>query len=123
MAVGDMKYKFTDNDGQIQELEIPATVLRSGKHRGLNNRQTIMEYAFKQGFNVDEPKIEKKNSNTKTKARSRKPNEVKRMIIDKIQDAIQDLGEINVLNSERQIQIEINGNLYEVTLVQKRKQS
>lgn len=121
MAVGDMKYKFTDNDGQIQELEIPATVLRSGKHRGLNNRQTIMEYAFKQGFNVDESKIEKKISNTK--ARSRKPNEVKRMIINKIQDAIQDLGEINVLNSERQIQIEINGNLYEVTLVQKRKQS
>lgn len=121
MAVGDMKYKFTDNDGVLQEVEIPAAVLRSGKHRGLTNRQTLMEYAFKQGFNVDEPKIEKKTPTTNTKARSRRPNDTKRAIISKIDDALQELGTTNVLNVERQIQVEIGDNLYEVTLVQKRK--
>lgn len=119
MAVGDMKYKFTDLDNEMQEIVIPADVLRKGKRAGKTNRQTIMEYAFEQGFNV--PKPEPTTKKTKTK-RTRKPNETKGALMEALRGAMIDLGEVIVVNPERQLQVIIDNTTYEFTLVQKRVQ-
>jgi len=119
MAVGDLKYKFVDKNGEQQELEVPASVLRSGKHRGLSNRETIMEYAASKGYAVDAP--EPKKTKTKTgKRNTRKPDEQKRKLIAVIGETLSIFGSINILNPERQIQIEVDGELFEVTLTKKR---
>lgn len=118
MAVGDMKYKFMDLDNNEQEIVIPAEVLRKGKRAGMNNRQTIMKYAYDQGFNVEKPKeVEKK---TTSKKRTRKPNETKANLIKVLQESLQAMGETNIINPERQVQVVIDGVTYEFTLVQKR---
>lgn len=117
MAVGDMHYKFIDKDGQTQEIDIPAEVLRKGKREGLSNRETMMRFCADQGFNVDAPKAKSK---PKRKA-TRKPDEQKRAIIEVVNQALSALGEVNVTNEERQIQITINDDLFELTLVKKRK--
>lgn len=118
MAVGDMIYKFTDLDGVPQELVVPATVLRSGKKRGLSNRETIMEYAFNEGFAVTQPEASPKK--TKSTSRKRQPNEKKRLLIERLVQSVSDLGEINVINPERQVQVSLDGQMFEFTLVQKR---
>lgn len=120
MAVGDLKYKFSDNDGTLQEIEVPAAVLRSGKKAGLTNRQTILKYAAEHGFNVDAPK--EAATPKKKVSRTRKPDEQKRQIIQIVSDSLGELGEINVVNVERQVQVVIDGETFELTLVKKRKQ-
>lgn len=117
MAVGDMKYKFMDLDNNEQEIVIPAEVLRKGKRAGMNNRQTIMKYAYDQGFNVEKPKETEKKTTSK---RTRKPNEIKANLITTLQESLQAMGEVNVINPERQVQVVIDGVTYEFTLVQKR---
>ena len=117
MAVGDMHYKFIDKDGQTQEIDIPAKVLRSGKREGLSNRETMMRYCAEQGFNVDAPAAKSKPKRKVT----RKPDEQKRMIIEMVGQTLSELGEVNILNEERQLQIAIDEDLFELTLVKKRK--
>lgn len=114
-----MKYKFTDKDGVIQEVNIPAEVLRKGKREGLTNKQTILQYIAGEGYNVDTPKIEQKPK--VPKARNRKPDEQKREIINRVADVLIDLGAVDIINPERQIQVQINGETYELTMVKKRK--
>ena len=117
MAVGDMRYKFTDKNGVAQEIDIPAEVLRKGKRQGLSNRQTMMAYAADHGFNVDAPAMPDKPKRKTT----RKPDDQKRMIIDKMADVLAELGNTIIINPERQVQVDINGDLFEITLVKKRK--
>lgn len=119
MAVGDMHYKFIDKDGKTQEVDIPAEVLRKGKREGLSNRETMMRFCADQGFNVDAPKAKSKSKRKPT----RKPDEQKQSIINVLTEAMRMQGnvEINIINAERQFQITIDGNLYEVTLVKKRQ--
>lgn len=117
MAVGDMKYKFTDNNGDLQEVNVPAAVLRSGKRQGLSNKETIMKYAFENGYAVDAPVLPEK----KPRKFTRKPDTQKQKIIETIAAALEDDGKVTILNEERQIQIEINNDLFEITLVKKRK--
>ena len=119
MAVGDMHYKFIDKDGQTQEIDIPAKVLRSGKREGLSNRETMMRYCAEQGFNVDAPAAKSKSKRKVT----RKPDEQKQSIINVLANAMEEQGnvEINVINPERQFQITLDNELYEITLVKKRK--
>lgn len=117
MAVGDMKYAFTDLDGLQQEVEIPAAVLRSGKHRGLNNKQSIMDYLYKQGYAVAKPDI----PDTPKKVRARKIDEKKQKLLDTISKSIETLGSVISMNSDRMVQIEIDNELYEITIVKKRK--
>jgi hypothetical protein len=118
MAVGDMKYKFTDQAGAEQEVMVPAEVLRKGKRAGKTNRQTILEYAAEQGFDVDVPQATPK----KTSKRTRKPNKTKADLIDRLSATLSDVGEVNVVNPERQVQVTIEGTIFEFTLVQKRSQ-
>ena len=114
-----MKYKFTDKDGVVQEVEIPANVLRTGKREGLTNKQTILRYIADEGYNVDKPQVEKKPK--VQKARNRKPDEQKREIINRVANVLADLGDTTIVNPERQIQVQINGETYELTMVKKRK--
>ena len=117
MAVGDLKYKFIDKNGEQQEIEVPASALRSGKHRGLSNRETIMEYAANHGYAVDAPKVKSK---TTKRGFTRKPDEQKQQLISVIEEALSSFGFINVINAERQLQVDIDGVLFEVTLIKKR---
>ena len=114
-----MKYSFTDKDGVTQEVNIPAEVLRKGKREKLTNKQTILRYVAEQGFYVDAPQIDAKPKTPR--ARNRKPDEQKRQIIDKIADVLIDLGSVDIINPERQLQVQINGDIFELTMVKKRK--
>ena len=121
MAVGDMKYKFTDNTNTEVEIMVPANVLRRGKRAGLTNRETIMKYAFENGYNVDKPAETKKATAKKGAAkRTRKPNDTKLQLMQTLQEALAGVGETNVVNPERQLQVTIDGKIFEFTLVQKR---
>lgn len=117
MQVGDLKYKFTDLNGEQQECVIPATEIRSGRRQGLSNKQAIMKYLFENGYAVEkvDVKMEKK-----TRKSTRKPNETKAALIKQLQDAMASNGEVVVINPERQLQVVIDGTTYEFTLVQKR---
>ena len=54
--------------------------------------------------------------------KERKPNEAKREIVETLRQAISELSDnVTVTNIERQISFELDGETYEVTLVQKRK--
>ena len=119
MNIGDLRYTFTDKNGQSQVAEIPAEVLRKGRRKGQSNKDTIFIYLAEQGFAVDAPKVEQK----KRTARPRKTDKQKQSIINVLVDAMRQQGniKINVINDERQFQFEINDELYEVTLVKKRK--
>ena len=126
MAIGDMKCTFFDRNNNEQQIEVPAQYLRQAKRAGLSNREAYMMYAKEQGFDVEIPeevtkKMEQKTT-AGTKKRTRKPNEIKRHIIDVLARAINGDGyETEVTNVERQFRFEIDGATYEVTLVQKRK--
>lgn len=117
MAVGDLKYKFIDKNGEQQEIEVSASILRSGKHRGLSNRETVMEYAASQGYAVDAPEPKKKTTKRGT---ARKPDEQKQKLISAIEETLSTFGSINVINAERQLQVDIDGVIFEVTLTKKR---
>lgn len=117
MVIGGMRYGFTDNNGVEQTVEIPADVIRAGKRAGKTNRQTILEYAAEQGFEVDVPKTAAKKKTTK---RTRKPNKTKADLIERLAAAMSDAGDVNVVNPERQVQVVIDGTVFEFTLVQKR---
>ena len=119
MAVGDLKYKFIDKNGEQQEIEVSASILRSGKHRGLSNRETVMEYAASQGYAVDAPEPKKKKTTTKRDT-TRKPDEQKQKLISAIEETLSTFGSINVINAERQLQVDIDGVIFEVTLTKKR---
>ena len=117
MVIGGMRYGFTDNNGVEQTVEIPADVIRAGKRAGKTNRQTILEYAAEQGFDVDVPETAAKKKTTK---RTRKPNKAKADLIERLAAAMSDAGDVNVVNPERQVQVVIDGTVFEFTLVQKR---
>lgn len=119
MAVGDMRYTFTDKQGQEHQVDIPAEVIRKGRRDGLSNRDTILLHLANNGYMVDAPAATKKEKKKPT--RTRKPDEQKRMIIGMVGQTLSELGEVNILNEERQLQIAINGDLFELTLVKKRK--
>lgn len=54
--------------------------------------------------------------------KERKPNEAKRDIMEVLRKAVAELSEaVTVTNIERQLTFELDGETYEVTLVQKRK--
>lgn len=118
MVIGGMRYGFTDNNGVEQTVEIPADVIRAGKRAGKTNRQTILEYAAEQGFDVDVPETAAKKK--KATKRTRKPNKTKADLIERLAAAMSDVGDVNVVNPERQVQVMIDGTVFEFTLVQKR---
>lgn len=119
MAVGDMRYTFIDKQGQEHQVDIPAEVIRKGKRDGLSNRDTIMLYLANHGYMVDAPAATKKEKKKAT--RTRKPDEQKRAIMKAVSLALEEFGVVDNINPERQVQVQINGEVFELTMVKKRK--
>ena len=119
MAVGDMRYTFTDKQGQEHQVDIPAEVIRKGKRDGLSNRDTIMLYLANHGYMVNAPAATKKGKKKAT--RTRKPDEQKLVIMKAVSLALEEFGVVETVNPERQVRVQIIGDVFELTMVKKRK--
>lgn len=117
MNPGDLKNTFVDKDGIERTVIIPAEVFRTARREKISNKFAIQRYLAEQGY-VEMPSIEDAPSK---KSRTRKPNDTKRAIVDQLADCMaQNYGSVEITNAERQFHFEIDGKVYEVTLVQKR---
>lgn len=121
MNPGDLKNTFVDKDGIERTVVIPAEVFRAARREKISNKVAIDRYLADQGF-LDQTAVEETAKAKAPKTRTRKPNDTKRGIIDLLSATVtEQLGVVEVTNPERQFRFEIDGNTYEVTLVQKRK--
>ena len=133
-----MKYTFTNIDGHEKTVNIGEDVLAQGKREGLSTRETIDRFLSDEGYVVD-PTVreltEKAKSNGinnagkvssgKRKAPTRKPDLVKRMLIEGLSkymsEAYAEVKNVQVTNIERIIAFSIGDDNYELTLSKKRK--
>ena len=133
-----MKYTFTNIDGTQKTVNISEDVLTQGKREGLSTRETIDRFLSDEGYIVD-PTVreltEKAKSNGinnagkvssgKRKAPTRKPDIVKRMLIEGLSkymsEAYAEVKNVQVTNIERIIAFSIGDDNYELTLSKKRK--
>ena len=133
-----MKYTFTNIDGHEKTVNIGEDVLTQGKREGLSTRETIDRFLSDEGYIVD-PTVreltEKAKSNGinnagkvssgKRKAPTRKPDLVKRMLIEGLSkymsEAYAEVKNVQVTNIERIIAFSIGDDNYELTLSKKRK--
>lgn len=133
-----MKYTFTNIDGTQKTVNISEDVLAQGRREGLSTRETIDRFLSDEGYIVD-PTVreltEKAKSNGinnagkvssgKRKAPTRKPDLVKRMLIEGLSkymsEAYAEVKNVQVTNIERIIAFSIGDDNYELTLSKKRK--
>lgn len=116
MNVGDMKYTYTNREGKEESVVIPKEAIKKGKLNGLSVKDACQQYMYEQGL------IDNKPAEGAKKTRTRKPNPVKRKLINELADLLADTyGSASIVNEERIVQVEIDGSVYEFTLVQKRK--
>ena len=133
-----MKYTFTNIDGHEKTVNIGEDVLAQGKREGLSTRETIDRFLSDEGYIVD-PTVreltEKAKSNGinnagkvssgKRKAPTRKPDLVKRMLIEGLSkymsEAFAEVKNVQVTNIERIFAFSIGDDNYELTLSKKRK--
>lgn len=123
MNPGDVKYSFTDKNGNPQVVIIPADVFRTARRNKISNAVAIATFLAEQGYK-DKSEVEEtaKSKQAKTRTRTRKPNDAKREIMRVLSEAVAPIAEngIDIVNEERQLRFTIDGKVYEVTLVQKR---
>lgn len=133
-----MKYTFTNIDGKQKTINIGEDVFAQGRREGLSVRETIDRYLSDEGYVVD-PTVreltEKAKSNGinnagkvssgKRKPPTRKPDLVKRMLIEGLSkymsEAYAEVKNVQVTNIERIIAFSIGDDNYELTLSKKRK--
>ena len=133
-----MKYTFTNIDGTQKTVNISEDVLTQGRREGLSTRETIDRFLSDEGYIID-PTVreltEKAKSNGinnagkvssgKRKAPTRKPDLVKRMLIEGLSkymsEAYAEVKNVQVTNIERIIAFSIGDDNYELTLSKKRK--
>ena len=124
-----MKYTFTNIDGTQKTVNISEDVLTQGRREGLSARETIDRFLSDEGYIVD-PKSNGINnagkvSSGKRKAPTRKPDLVKRMLIEGLSkymsEAYAEVKNVQVTNIERIIAFSIGDDNYELTLSKKRK--
>lgn len=121
MNPGDLKNTFIDKDGNEQTVIIPAEIFRKARREKISNKVAIDRYLADLGY-LDKTAVEETATAKARKPRTRKPNDTKRGLIDLLSAAVlKEYGVVEVTNPERQFRFEIDGNTYEVTLVQKRK--
>lgn len=133
-----MKYTFTNIDGTQKTVNISEDVLAQGRREGLSARETIDRFLSDEGYIVD-PTVREltkkaksnginnagKVSSGKRKAPTRKPDLVKRMLIEGLSkymsEAYAEVKNVQVTNIERIIAFSIGDDNYELTLSKKRK--
>lgn len=124
MNPGDLKNTFIDKDGIERTVVIPAEVFRAARREKISNKVAIDRYLAGEGF-LDETVVEETAKAKESKPRTRKPNDMKRGIINLLADSVKEVyletDAIEITNPERQFHFVIDGKTYEVTLVQKRK--
>jgi len=136
-----MKYTFINAEGHEQTVNIKDVVLAQGKREGLSMRETIDRFLSDEGYIVNETVAELTNkaksnginnagktSSGKRKAPTRKPDMVKRALIELLADTMRDsaplpyeVKDVQVINIERIIAFSIGDDNYEITLSKKRK--
>ena len=130
-----MKYTFTTENGTEKTINIPDEVFAQGRKEGLSNRETIERYLSDEGYIVDPTVVEltaKAKANgagvrakgTTRKKPTRKPDDVKRMLVQTLFECIDELGmtkNVEVTNIERMIAFSIGDDNFELTLSKKRK--
>ncbi len=121
MNPGDVKYSFTDKNGNPQVVIIPADVFRTARRNKISNAVAIATFLAEQGYK-DKSEVEETAKSKQAKTRTRKPNDAKREIMRVLSEAVAPIAEngIEIVNEERQLRFTMDGKVYEVTLVQKR---
>ena len=121
MNPGDVKYSFTDKNGNPQVVIIPADVFRTARRNKISNAVAIATFLAEQGYK-DKSEVEETAKSKQAKTRTRKPNDTKREIMRVLSEAVAPIAEngIEIVNEERQLRFTLDGKVYEVTLVQKR---
>lgn len=121
MNPGDVKYSFTDKNGNPQVVIIPADVFRTARRNKISNAVAIATFLAEQGYK-DQSEVEETTKAKQSKTRTRKPNDAKREIMRVLSEAVAPIAEngIEIVNEERQLRFTLDGKTYEVTLVQKR---
>ena len=121
MNPGDVKYSFTDKDGNPQVVVIPAEVFRAARRNKISNAVAIATFLAEQGYK-DQSEVEETAKSKQAKTRTRKPNDTKREIMRVLSGAVATVAEngVEIVNEERQLRFTIDDKVYEVTLVQKR---
>ena len=135
--MGLMKYTFMTAEGVEKTVNIKDEVLAQGKREGLSMRETIDRFLSDEGYIVDPTVAELTNkakanginnagktSSGKRKAPTRKPDMVKRMLIEGLSkymsEAYAEVSNVRVTNIERIIAFSIGDDNYEITLSKKR---
>lgn len=119
-----------------KSIRIPDTYIQSAiDNLSLTKEEAIQMYLDDEGYTVNDEQqelIEKAkkagriNGNAKADRerkpvkRERKPNDEKRAIIEKVQQAFSDIGAV-IANPEREVTFTIDGNAYSITLIAHRK--
>lgn len=139
-----MKYTFMTAEGQEKTVNISDEVFAQGKRDKLSVRETIDRFLSDEGYIVDPTVAELTNkakaaginnagktSSGKRKAPTRKPDMVKRELIEKLADFVASLGyteaasfqtqSVETVNIERIIAFSVGDDKYEITLSKKRK--
>ena len=121
MNPGDVKYSFTDKNGDPQVVIIPADVFRTARRNKVSNAVAIAEFLAEHGYK-DKSEVEETAKAKQSKTRVRKPNDAKREIVNLLASAVGGIAEngVEITNPERQVQFQMGGKTYEITLVQKR---
>lgn len=123
MNPGDVKYSFTDKNGNLQVVVIPAKVFKEARRNKVSNAVAIATFLAEQGYK-DKSEVEETAKAKQSKVRTRKPNNTKReiinLLVDTVNEAYDEYGKAEITNPERQFRFEVDGKVYEVTLVQKR---
>ena len=132
-----MKYTFMTAEGVEKTINIADSVLVQGKREGLSVRETIDRFLSDEGYIVD-PTVTAltdkakangvnnagKTSSGKRKAPTRKPDMVKRALIQSLFEYIEGYEGVKtaqITNIERIIAFSIGEDNYEITLSKKRK--
>lgn len=132
-----MKYTFTDEQGKQQTVEIPEEIIRKHKRDlGLTTNGAIKLFLSDEGYisNTTVEELTAKATATSTKTRKpRKPDYIKRAIIQEVVEALKGLGvetedgikivadNVEATNIERIVAFTIGCDKYELTLSKKRK--
>lgn len=121
MNPGDLKNTFIDKDGVERTVVIPAEVFRNARREKISNKVAIQRFLAEEGY-LDKTAVEETAKANTSSKRTRKPNETKLEIMSHILASISErYPEAETVNPERQIRFAVDGNIYELTLVQKRK--
>lgn len=138
-----MKHTFITADGIEKTVNISDEVLHQGRKEGLTVKQTIERYLSDEGYVVNDVVAELTEkakaagvnnagrvmgAKNKRKAPTRKPDMVKRALIELLADTMRDsaplpyeVKDVQVTNIERMIAFSIGDDNYEITLSKKRK--